>query len=78
MSQSALDLARQRLQSYLQAEAAILQSQEYTVGGNGTGRRNRRADLEQVRAGIAACQADIAQLEAVASGGRRVIRLMPL
>ena len=44
-----LELAQQRLQQYLDAEARILQSQEYTVGQGGTARRNRRADLEQVR-----------------------------
>ena len=43
-----LQLAQQRLDNYLAAEARILQSQEYAVGQGGTARRNRRADLEQV------------------------------
>ena len=38
-----------RLTSYLDAEQRILQSQEYTVGQGGTARRNRRADLAEVR-----------------------------
>jgi hypothetical protein len=42
-----------RLTAYLDAEAKILQSQEYTVGQGGSARKNRRADLEQVRAEIA-------------------------
>ena len=49
----------QRLANYLAAEAKILQSQEYTVGQGGTARRNRRAELEQVQAGIADTQARI-------------------
>lgn len=68
---------RTRLQSYLDAEARILQSQEYTIGNGGTARRNRRADLEQVRAGIADCEAQIAQLEAAAARTRRVFTLRP-
>lgn len=73
---SPLELAQQRLQSYLDAEARILQSQEYTVGQGGTARRNRRADLEQVRAGITQTQAEIARLQA-AQFVRRVNYLRP-
>lgn len=68
---------RTRLQSYLDAEARILQSQEYTIGNGGTARRNRRADLEQVRAGIADCEQQIAQLEAATTRTRRVFQLRP-
>ena len=73
------DLAtlRLRLQSYLDAENRILQSQEYTIGSGGTARRNRRADLEQVRAGISDCEQQIAQLEATAARTRRVFQLRP-
>ena len=59
-----LELARQRLQVYLDAEARILQSQEYTVGGGSTGRRNRRAELESVQRGITDLRDEIARLEA--------------
>jgi hypothetical protein len=71
---TALAQAQARLQQYLDAEARILQSQEYVVGQGGTARRNRRADLEQVRAGIAECRAEIARLQ---PSGRRVTYLRP-
>lgn len=66
-----------RLDSYLAAEARILESQEYTVGQGSTARRNRRADLEQVRAAISDLRADITKLESAARGGRRVHQLRP-
>ncbi|WP_019654011.1 hypothetical protein [Variovorax atrisoli] len=66
-----------RLDSYLAAEARILESQEYTVGQGSTARRNRRAELEQVRAAITDLRADIAKLEGAARGGRRVHQLRP-
>lgn len=72
-----LELAQQRLQQYLAAEARILQSQEYTVGQGGTARRNRRADLEQVQAGIKTVRSEIDQLQAVESRARRVTYLRP-
>ncbi len=75
---STLEQLQQRLQQYLEAEARILQSQEYTVGQGFAARRNRRADLEQVRAGIADCQQQIAQQQAVGARARRVIQLRPL
>ena len=58
------------------AEARILESQEYTVGQGGTARRNRRAELEQVQAGIKTAQAEIASLQA-AQAGRRITYLRP-
>lgn len=72
-----LTALRARLQSYLDAEARILQSQEYMIGNGGTARRNRRADLEQVRAGITDCEQQIAQLEAATNRTRRVFHLRP-
>ena len=75
---TSLDLARQRLQTYLQAEQRILQSQEYVIGNGGTARRNRRADLEQVRAGIRECRQEIAQLEVSTNPrARRLFQLRP-
>lgn len=71
-----LELAQQRLANYLAAEACILESQEYTVGQGGTARRNRRAELEQVQAGIKTAQAEIASLQA-AQAGRRITYLRP-
>lgn len=72
-----LTALRARLQAYLDAEARILQSQEYAIGQGYTARRNRRADLEQVRAGIADCEAQIAQLQATTARTRRVFQLRP-
>lgn len=69
--------AQERLANYLAAEARILQSQEYSVGQGGTARRNRRADLEQVQAGIKAVRAEIEQLQAALSRARRVTYLRP-
>ncbi|GKS96940.1 hypothetical protein [Acidovorax sp. SUPP2825] len=75
---SELDLAKQRLQNYMQAEQRILQSQEYVIGNGGTARRNRRADLEQVQAGIRECRQQIVQLEAAANPRvRRMLQLRP-
>ena len=73
-----LEQARQRLANYLQAETRILQSQEYAVGQGGTARRNRRAELESVQAGIASIRAEITQLEARQSPrARRITYLRP-
>ena len=72
-----LELAQQRLASYLAAEARLLQSQEYTVWRGGTARRNCRADLEQVQAGIKSTQAEIAALQDAQPGARRLTYLRP-
>lgn len=78
---TALQQARQRLQSYLAAEAKILESQEYLIGNGGTARRNRRADLQQVQQGIRDVRAEIALLEAQGAdggpAGRRITYLRP-
>ena len=55
---------RARRAQYLAAEAKILEAQEYQVGHGVTARRNRRADLEQVREEIARLDAAIAIAEA--------------
>lgn len=68
-----LEQLRARLQSYLDAEQRILQSQEYSIGTGGTGRRNRRADLEAVQAEIRVLRAEIARIEAQQGGRRRVM-----
>ncbi|MBH2008080.1 MAG: hypothetical protein I8H71_00365 [Xanthomonadaceae bacterium] len=61
-----------RRANYLTAEAKILDSQEYQVGQGSSARRNRRADLAEVRDEIAKLSAQIAQLQSAASGVRRV------
>lgn len=61
-----------RRASYLAAESKILDSQEYQIGQGSTARRNRRADLAEVRDEIAKLSAQIADLQSAASGVRRV------
>lgn len=65
-----------RLNAYLAAELRILESQDYTIGDGATARRNKRADLEQVRAEIATIRAELDKLDAQASGVRRVMRFV--
>ena len=49
-----------RLASYLAAETKILDSQEYQIGQSGNARRNRRADLSEVRDEITRLNTQIA------------------
>ncbi len=75
---SQLEQLRARLQTYIDAEGKILQSQEYVIGNGGTARRNRRAELESVQAGIASIRAEITLLEARQSPrARRITYLRP-
>ena len=62
----------ERRAAYLAAEAKILQSQEYQSGQGSTARRNRRAELSEVRAAIADLTAQIDRLQGAASRVRRV------
>lgn len=66
-----------RKTAYLAAELRILESQDYTVGDGVISRRNRRADLEQVRAEIATLDAQIAALQPATAMTRRVYRGVP-
>jgi hypothetical protein len=66
-----------RLDAYLSAELRILQSQDYTIGDGSTARRNKRAELEQVRAEITHLRAEIDQLDAQSGRNRRVMRFVP-
>lgn len=69
-----------RLANYLAAEQKILQSQEYTVGQGSTARRNRRAELADVRAEIASLNTQIAQApdNPANQGARRIRYLRPM
>jgi len=67
-----------RRASYLDAEARILQSQEYTIGQGSSARRTRRADLADVRDEITKLNSQINQLQAAASGARRVRYIRPV
>lgn len=66
-----------RRDAYLAAELKILQSQEYQTGQGGNHRRNRRAELEQVQAGLREVEAQIAATQAQTSGARRVYNNIP-
>lgn len=66
-----------RKQQYLDAEAAILKSQDYTVSDGVIQRRNRRAELEQVRIAIADIDAQIDAKTAAAAGQRRIHNIVP-
>lgn len=62
----------ERRQRYLDAEAKALKSQEYQIGSAGHARRNRMADLEQIRKEIKILDAEILPLQNAASGVNRV------
>jgi hypothetical protein len=60
-----------RLDAYLAAEVAVLSNQEYEIEAATGRRRLRRADLGEIRRGIAECNQAIARLTPPApSGGR--------
>lgn len=69
-----LDLARQRLENYLQAESRIL-----AAGQEGTfaTRRRRDAELAEIRAAIRELKLEVADLEGAASGSSRLITVVP-
>ncbi|MBO8136792.1 MAG: hypothetical protein H0Z40_01435 [Desulfotomaculum sp.] len=69
-----MQLAKDRLNAYYEAELAILSGQEYKIGS----RTLRRADLKEVRAAINALERQVQELEALQNGNttaraRRVI-----
>jgi hypothetical protein len=61
-----------RKAAYLVAETRILESQDYSIGDGVINRRNRRADLEQVRLAIKEIDAQIEALGGGATGPRQV------
>lgn len=62
---------KERLNSYYEAEIAILTSQSYTIGS----RTLTRANLAEVRNAIRELEAEIRKLE---SGTRRAKRVIPV
>jgi hypothetical protein len=68
-----LATATARLQDYLNAEAAILSGQEYSIGT----RRMKRADLSEVRAGIESWDRRVKQLSARNNQRGRSLTLSP-
>lgn len=68
-------IAKERLQSYYDAEKAILSGQEYKIGT----RLLKRPDLQVIRDTIKQLEIQVAQYEAIDSGRgpRRAIRITP-
>ena len=64
-----LELAKQRLEAYYQAEMAILTNQSYSIGS----RSFTRANLAEVRNAIKELEAQVAQLENKTQKVRRII-----
>lgn len=64
MSTDRLQLAKDRLNAYYQAELAVLASQEYRMGT----KTMRRADLAAIRAAINLLEGQVQRLEAQQSG----------
>lgn len=60
-----------RRDEYREAERKALKSQEYQIGSAGHARRNRMADLEQIRKQIDILDAQINQLQPKVAGVRR-------
>lgn len=72
---STLEELQARRAAYVAAELKALQSQEYAVGQGMNARRNRRADLAEIRAAIKQLDDEIAALQA--AGSRRVYNIVP-
>lgn len=66
-----------RKASYMAAEAAILQGQEYRIRDGVIDRWLRRADLEQVRLALKDLDAQIEAAGGGANGPRRMYRIVP-
>ncbi len=67
---------KEQLEKYTAAEAAVLRSQSYAIGG----RNLTRANLSDIRAGIEYWAAKLADAESVANGacnGVRSLRAVP-
>lgn len=65
--------AETQLASYLAAETAVLSGQEYEIAG----RRLKRANLNEIRAGIDSWNARVQSLSRNASGRGRAINVCP-
>jgi polyhydroxyalkanoate synthesis regulator phasin len=66
MTNTRLNLAKERLQAYYQAEMAVLTGQEYRIGT----RTLRRADLTEIRKAINELERQVQQLENQEAGNR--------
>jgi len=68
-----IEVCKQRLQIWLDAEAAIATGQSYTIDN----RRLDRANLSQVQQQIRFWQRELAKAESAGKGRRRVTRIVP-
>ena len=68
-----LEQAESRLTAYMAAETAVLGGQEYSIAG----RRLRRADLVEIRAGIREWDAKVKELSNSAAGRARSRTVTP-
>lgn len=69
-----LDTARDMLAKYMKAEDLVLNGQSYTISG----RSLTRADLAEIRDGVAYWQGKVDRLEATGHDGPTVRRIIPL
>jgi len=69
-----LATATARLDEYLAAELVVLGGQEYVISG----RRMKRADLAEIRAGIEAWDRRVKELSSTSNGIGRSITPRPL
>ncbi|MHB0998203.1 MAG: DUF6148 family protein [Armatimonadota bacterium] len=70
---SELDTARERLQMWLDAEAAVATGQSYRIGN----RQLERANLADIRESIKYWQSQVNRLESGRDRGARVFRIIP-
>lgn len=69
-----LDTARDRLAKYMEAEDKVLAGQSYTISG----RSLTRANLAEIRDGMAYWQGKVDRLEATGHAGPTVRRIIPI
>lgn len=74
MQTSELQIARERLQLYRDAETKVLQAQAYSIAG----RSLTRANLSEIRGMISQLEAEIRSLETRGTTRRPVYRVCPL
>lgn len=77
MSGITLAQAQARLTVYMDAEAAVLQGQSYSITTGGNVRQLTRANLAEIRSGIDYWSNKAAALESRASGRGRAVTVRP-